>query len=211
MEKDRGLLFAVYGPNNLGKTTLVRGIKTYFDLFCPQITCTTLKYPRYDTPTGERINDYLRHGNPENLTYLQAQTLFAQDRRINQPHLEELIRRYHLVGLEDYSGTGISWGVYFGINRSVLEELNGDLLKPDLSLLVDGQRFSQGIESGHLHENQGNDGWVRNRSVHLESAQLYHWSIVNANQSKKEVLRSALDIILPAINSGQLPSPRPVF
>lgn len=211
MAKEKGLLVAIYGSNNLGKTTLIRGVGKYFDIFCPEKTCATLKYPRYDTPTGKKINQYLREGNPADLTALQAQELYAIDRRVNEPELIELLQRNSLVVLEDYSGTGISWGVHFGISRPILESLNSDLLKPEVSLLVDGNRFGDGVELNHLHENGGIESWNSNRRVHIQSARLYNWITIDANQRRQEVLRSVLSVIVPILKHNQPLDHRPIF
>jgi thymidylate kinase len=155
-----------------------------------------LKYPVYDLePTGSRLNAYLRAGNPEGLTPSSVQELFAKNRRDFEPQLKSSLAEGINIVAEDYVGTGLAWGLTAGVKRAYLDKINADLLSPDLAILLDGERFSGGIEKGHRHE-QGEGIWQRCRQIHLELAREFGWPIVNANQSREEVLRSIINTLL---------------
>jgi len=170
---ERGLIVAIYGMNNIGKSSVVEGVinKLGDNAF-------SLKYPIYDTPSGERLNKYLRNGNPENLTPIEAQKLFAQNRVDFEP---ELLRRSRgkCVVLEDYNGTGKAWGlITTGASIEEMEEINKGQLEPDLNILLDGDRFTSGIESNHRHESVGGDVWNKGREIHKELGKRYGWKTV---------------------------------
>lgn len=189
-KEQKGLLVAIYGINNIGKTTQVKLLKEEFENQAKR--AIIIKYPVYDLiPTGPRINAYLRQGNPEKLSPKEIQFLFAQNRKDYEETLKNLIIENDIVILEDYTGTGISWGIGAGVEKDYLIEINKDLINPDISILMDGKRFLQGEESHHLHENNY-ELIDRVREALLELSKQFNWKIVNANQSielvKKDIM-----------------------
>ncbi len=188
--KQKGLLVAIYGINNIGKTTQVRLLKEEFEKQGQK--AIIVKYPVYDlAPTGPQINAYLRLGNPEKLSPKQIQFLFAQNRKDYETKLKELITENDIVILEDYKGTGISWGMGAGVDKDYLIDINKDLIIPDISILMDGTRFLQGEEDNHLHEN--NYALIdKVRDALLELSKQFNWKIVNANQSIESVKRDIM-------------------
>ncbi|MDD2483273.1 MAG: hypothetical protein PHE32_01080 [Candidatus Shapirobacteria bacterium] len=184
----------VYGMNNLGKTTMVNGLIDF--LKSEGKDAVYLKYPIYDLePTGPRINRYLREGNPENLTPATVQQIYSDNRRDFEPQLVEMINQGKYIIAEDYVGTGIAWGMIGGAKIEEMEKINEGLRVPDLSILLDGERFLTGIESNHKHEG-ATELWPKGRQIHLDLAKKYGWEIVNANQSKENVLKDVIKILV---------------
>lgn len=189
----KGKFIVVYGMNNLGKTTAVSGLIDF--LKSEGKDTIYLKYPIYDLePTGPRINQYLRSGNPENLTPLIVQKIYSDNRRDYEFKLKEMVDSGKWVVAEDYKGTGIAWGMIGGVTLEEMEKINEGLLEADLSILLDGERFLTGIEAGHTHEGAA-DLWPKGRQIHLDLAKRYGWKIANANKSRQEVLDSIIKII----------------
>jgi len=195
MNKSKGRLIVIYGSNNLGKTTQAKllveklnreGFKTEY-----------LKYPIYNCqPTGPQINQILRSGKSQEITELELQELYAQNRRDFQPQLEAKLSQGTNVVAEDYIGTGLAWGVTKGAPLIELEKQNQDLLKEDMIILLDGQRFLDGKEANHLHEQ--NDEWMaKNRQVHLDLAKKYGWQTVDANQAAEKVAADVWQKVKP--------------
>ena len=184
---ERGLIVAIYGMNNIGKSAVVTGVteKIGDRAFC-------LKYPIYDTPSGKRINSYLREGNPEALTPFEAQKIFAQNRVDFVPQLLELSQG-RIAVLEDYNGTGKAWGMITGAKIEEMEEINKGQIEPDLNILLDGDRFMNGIESNHKHENIESEGWNRGREIHKMLAKRYGWKIVDVRYGELE--REVADVV----------------
>ena len=179
--------------NNIGKSTLIEAVKNKLPG-----KVETIKYPVYKIkPTGERLNRYLREGNPEGLKPEEVQKIYAQNRRDYETTLIELNKNNDFVILEDYVGTGIAWGIILGVKRERLEKINEGLLKPNLNILLDGDRFCQGKEKNHTYE-ELDDLWNMGREVHQELGDLYNWKTVKAvygeleretNEVEKLILR----------------------
>ena len=181
----RGKFIVFYGINNLGKTTQARkiverlnqeGLKTEY-----------LKYPIYDLkPSGEILNNYLREGNTYNLNSREAQLIYTLNRAQYEENLLRLLEQNRNVVAEDYTGTGIAWGIGRDIHSEFLEKLNSSLFKEDMAILLDGERFESAIEKNHRNEtNEALTNKVRN--IHLDLAKKYNWKIINANKTIDEV------------------------
>lgn len=189
--KERGKFIVIYGANNLGKSTQVGLLGRTLSAMGKEVE--VIKYPIYSLePTGPRINDMLRGGSLE-LTPEELQREFAQNRRDFQPRLESLLNSGKWVVAEDYKGTGIVWGVTYGVSLEVMEEINAGLLDEDLAVLLDGERFSAGIERAHLHEQGGK--WDLARKVHLELAERYGWVVIGASNQEHEVARRIWEVV----------------
>lgn len=141
-----------------------------------------IKYPIYDlAPSGTMLNAYLRTGNPYALSPREAQMLYALNRTQFETILKSKLESGTTIIAEDYTGTGLAWGMGGGVDEKFLKEINSHLLKEDLAFWFDGQRFTDGIESGHKHE-QDNELTNRVRQTHEQLANEFSWIKINANQ-----------------------------
>lgn len=179
----------IYGANNLGKSEQV--FRLTQNLVRRFIPVERIKYPIYDLePTGRLINSVVREGIP--MEPIKLQKLYAQNRRDFEPTIKGIISNGTHIVAEDYIGTGVAWGLTEGVSLEILEEINKDLLEPDICILLDGERFTSGIERGHRFEG---GKWELAREKHLFLAERYGWEIVNANQSKEKVAEDIWKIV----------------
>lgn len=187
----------LYGANNLGKSTQIELLKAKVAKL--NLPAKFIKYPIYDLePTGPLLNNLLRHPEKVDRKYNdeEFQQIYAQNRRDYEPTLIELLTSGITVFAEDYTGTGIAWGLTKGVELNYLEKINSDLKQPDLCLMLDGEtRFHDGIEKGHRHEAAGEAIWLKNRDDHRFLAKRYGWQTVNAIQPKQTVHQQLWSII----------------
>ena len=180
-----GKLIVFYGINNLGKSTQARllveklqeqGYKSEY-----------IKYPIYDLePSGRMLNDYLRNGNPLNLNAKEVQAIYALNRTQYQDELKKKLTEGVNIVAEDYTGTGIAWGLGAGVGENYLKDINSHLIKEDMAILFDGERFKQSIEEGHKHENN-NDLINKVRWSHLKLKEENGWIKIDANLKIEEI------------------------
>ncbi len=190
----KGKLIVFYGVNNLGKTTQARLVVDKLNKLGGH-KAKYLKYPIYDLePTGGRINNYLRSGNPENLTPKDAQILYAENRRHYEPILKADLEAGVDIVAEDYWGTGVAWGMGAGVEKAFLHELNSSFLKEDLALLFVGKRFTSGLEKNHRHET---DDELTNKveKALWELAAEFGWKEVKANQPIQDVSKQVWNYV----------------
>lgn len=189
----RGKLIILYGINNLGKSTQAhimvkmlkeRGIKASY-----------LKYPLYDLqPSGKIVNDFLRKGNPYSLSRREFQFIMIMNRTQYDAELRDRLRTGEWVIAEDYVGTGLAWGMGSGIDKALLIELNSHLVREDMGILFQGQRFMKAQEKDHNHETD-HELTERVRAAHEVLADDYRWPRVNANGTIEEVTHAVWSII----------------
>lgn len=193
----KGKFIVIYGPNNIGKTTQVKLLAQ--QMITTERQLLTLKYPIYPLkPTGPKINEILRSKDREQFKDLKEtdiQKLFAQNRRDFQATLQKVLQAGINVLAEDYLGTGIAWGMTRGVSLKALEKINSGLLKPDISILMDGERFLSKVESTHINEGLVADLWGKNREIHLQLAEKYNWIKVNANREIAKVQQDIWQIV----------------
>lgn len=175
----KGIFIVLHGINNLGKTTqaklLVEKLKEN------GYEAEYMKYPVYDLePSGKILNNYLREGNKYNLSPREIQTVYALNRTQYEPELKRKLDSGINIIAEDYTGTGICWGIGAGVAEDYLKLINSHLLKEDLDFLFDGTRFTESTEQGHKHETD-NQLLEKVRQTHLRIAEEFGWKKINAN------------------------------
>ena len=185
-----GLFIVIYGTNNLGKSTQAAMLVDALEKSA--LKAEYLKYPIYSLkPTGEQINKILRSNGDQEISEEDFQALYTKNRRDFQPQLCKKITEGVNIIAEDYIGTGIAWGLTKGADLEKLIESNKGLVKPDIEILLDGERFLSGKEENHQHES--NDELMELcRKNHLELAARFGWEVVNANQEQEDVHQDIL-------------------
>ncbi len=177
----------LYGINNLGKTTQAKLLVE--KLLDQGRRANYLKYPVYELePSGKMLNQYLREGNPKDLTPREAQLVYAFNRAQYEPVLRHVLASGVSIVAEDYWGTGVAWGAGRGIDEEFLLELNGKFLREDVAFLFDGERFRSGLEGNHLHETD-EELTARVRQAHLKLGQKFGWKPINANQTVDDIAK----------------------
>ena len=192
------MFIVLYGINNLGKSTQAKmlvermnagGYKTEY-----------LKYPLYNLePSGPIINNYLRGGNTFDLNAREAQLLYVLNRTQYEPIIKEkLATGIHIIA-EDYTGTGISWGIGAGVDETFLKLTNSHLLREDISFLFEGNRFTEATEKGHKHETD-NALIETVRVAHDKLGTERDWIRINANETIEQIHEKLWNLVAPHLN-----------
>jgi dTMP kinase len=191
-----GRFIAIYGINGIGKTTQVELLVDYLNK--NNFKANRLKYPIYDLePEGPFIYKYLREPlfrkeNPLSTDELQKK--YVDNRVRYELELRKRLDAGETIVAEDYIGTGIAWGLTWGGDLGYLEKINKNLLLPDISILMHGNRFNTAIEKDHRNE-MDPERIMLCKNFHELLAIKYGWEIVNANQSVENVQRDIQTII----------------
>lgn len=173
MKNEKGKLVVLYGINNLGKTTQAKLLVQRMQQ--NGIRAKYVKYAHYELESsGPLINEYIRSGNPEELTAREFQILQVLNRTQYQNELINYLAQGMTIVAEDYIGTGIAWGVGAGISKNFLVRLNIHLIKEDIAFHFVGKRFTDSIEKGHSHETNS-ELTERVRIIHEELAKENKW------------------------------------
>ena len=151
----KGLFITIYGINNIGKSThaklLLQHLKT------EGYDAVYLKYPIYNLePTGPQLDKIIRSESAQAIGEAELQTIFMQNRKDFEPELRRMLDEGKIVVAEDYTGTGIAWGMAKGKSQTWMEDLNLELLKEDFTILMVGNRVKNAREAVHIHESDDN-------------------------------------------------------
>ncbi len=185
MQNNIGKFIVLYGINNLGKTTQAKML--VHKLITGGLKAEYVKYPIYELiPSGVVLNNYLRGGNYFNLSPREAQIFYAYNRTQFEKELIKKLESGINIIAEDYTGTGLAWGMGAGVNELFLKYINSHLLKEDLAFLFDGERFKEATETGHKHETD-DDLINKVRRAHLKLGEEHGWKKINANLSVEEI------------------------
>ncbi|OGI24908.1 MAG: hypothetical protein A3E38_00120 [Candidatus Moranbacteria bacterium RIFCSPHIGHO2_12_FULL_54_9] len=191
-----GKMITLYGINGIGKTTQVELLVKFLQAAGKQ--ASRLKYPVYDLePEGSFIYKYLR--DPEfrgknELSTEELQQKYADNRKHYEAELQKRLAAGEWIVAEDYTGTGIAWGLTWGADLEYLEDINKDLHQPDLCILMHGKRFDTAIEAGHRNET-AEERITICKNFHLLLGERYHWKQVTANQSIEKVSEDIIRIV----------------
>ncbi|MDP3964073.1 MAG: hypothetical protein Q8Q20_00215 [bacterium] len=191
--KRHGFLIAIYGVNNLGKTTQAEKLVDFLNR--NDWKADQVKYPVYRLkPSGVYINQLLRKNANSEISEEELQMWFTINRFQHEELVKKKIESGHIVVAEDYVGTGLAWGATRGAKLDWLIEINKPLLKEDLAILFDGKRFKEAKEKNHRNE-QDDVVTERCRRWHQKLADMYGWKRVDANQSVSKVHDDVLEIV----------------
>lgn len=191
-----GKLIVLYGINNIGKTTQAEMLVDA--LIEAGFEAEYMKYPRYEIePSGPYINSVIREGveaSPEEL-----QMWYALNRHQSEKMLKEKLEKGKVVVAEDYTGTGIAWGMTYGVKKEWLEAINENLIKEDVGILMTGTRHITGIEEDHANETD-DEAMARSKEVHEELGKDYGWKSVDASGTIDEVHDRIMEEVLEHFN-----------
>lgn len=191
-----GKMITLYGINGIGKTTQVELLVQF--LISQGKRASRLKYPLYDLdPEGPFIYAYLRDADFRRENELSTEALqqkYADNRKHYEAELKRRLSEGEWIVAEDYTGTGIAWGLTWGADLEYLEAINRDLHQPDLNILMHGERFDTAIEAGHRNETAEERIKIC-KNIHLLLAEHYEWQQVNANQSIERVAKDIIRIV----------------
>ena len=187
------MLITLYGINNIGKTT--QALRLVEKLKSEGYDAVYVKYPVYDVePTGRFLNEFLRNGAGQKVSEEELQMWFALNRYQFEPTLKVWLGAGKIVVAEDYIGTGIAWGTAKGASTDWLENLNQGLVKEDLAILLDGERFAHAAEKQHIHESN-QEFMDRSREIHLILGEKYKWVKVPVLGNEEAISQRLWDLV----------------
>lgn len=194
-----GTFITFYGINNIGKST--HALRVVEKLNAEGRKAKYVKFPIYDLePTGPFLNGVLRGADGQKISEDELQMWFVLNRYQFQPELERLLGEGYIVVAEDYTGTGIAWGMAKGLEMSWLEELNKFLRREDFSILFEGERDVTAMEKQHVHET--NEELVQKCvKTHQQLGDKYKWNRVQVQPDKEETAKLVWELIDGLLNN----------
>ncbi len=133
-----------------------------------------VKFPNYKVePTGTFLYKTLR-AEEQKISESELQLWFVLNRYQSEPFIKKSIEEGYVVIAEDYTGTGIAWGVAKGLDMDWMETVNEHLRKENLAIMLFGERDLRAKEKIHVHEQ--NDKLIeKSKKIHGLLAKKYGW------------------------------------
>lgn len=187
------MFLTIYGTNNIGKSTQCKLLIE--NLEKQGVKACHIKYPMYDIePSGPFLYKTLR-AQSQSITEQELQMWFAINRHQFQEKKRELEKEYDIVIAEDYTETAIAWGSVKGLETSYIEQINQYIDIEDKTILIDGVRSQNSIESGHIHENKG-DLIEAVRDFLLNRAEQKDWIVIKRQAQIEDTQELILNTVL---------------
>ena len=188
----KGKLITIYGINNIGKTTHSKRLAETLEE--KGFKSKYVKFPVYDVkPSGTFIDKVLRAERQE-ISEEELQMWFVLNRYQFQPTIEKWLEEGYIVVAEDYTGTGIAWGMAKGLDEEWLECVNGRLLKEDLAIMMMGERSLHAKEDVHVHEQ--NDKLIgKCVQTHVYLAEKYDWRRVQLQEKVPDTAKLIWNVV----------------
>ncbi len=87
-----------------------------------------------------------------------------------------------IIIAEDYTGTGIAWGMAKGLSLEFMEKLNQGLMKEDFAMLITGHRDVKATEKHHIHE-QNQQLLSSVSKIFVQLSERYKWHVIDLQQN----------------------------
>ncbi len=196
--------YPIYDLDPTGKmlNEILRGkkkssVQTLIDFF----PGTKVKRPGMPKRSGQqnaifRTHSIVKKELRQHVSEEELQMWYSLNRYQYDPILRRKLDQGISIIAEDYIGTGLAWGSAKGADLSWLESVNKYLNRPDLEILMDGERFLAGKEKVHLHESS--DRLIGKAQKQFQQlAKKYNWHVINANQPIQPITEEIWQIVAP--------------
>jgi len=195
----KGKFITLYGINNIGKSTQAQVLTER--LINAGYDAEFLKYPNYSIePSGVFLDHILRKSNEQDISEEELQLWFVLNRFQFQPEIKKKISEGKILIVEDYTGTGIAWGMAKGLERKWLEAVNKDLLKEDLAIYLTGERRISAKEPQHIHE-QNDELIAKCFKIHEKLAKKYKWKKIKIEGEIHQTADVIFDVVTKFLGS----------
>ena len=179
------MIIVIEGSDQAGKKTqtelLAQALKK------SKIKTKTFSFPDYTTPLGKEINRFL-HGKRKFPSQV-IHCLLAANRWEKLDQIKSAQAQNSVLIMNRYYQSNLVYGVVNGMSISWLEGLDEGLPKADLVIVLDvSQKESFSRKKVNRDKFEKNAQFLKTISAtYRKLAKKYHWSIVNASQSKDQV------------------------
>lgn len=197
----RGLLIAIEGIDGSGKTTISRMVEGYLSNLGLKTIYTA---EPTDGPVGRIIKERVFKAEERVDPYLEA-LLFAADRRYHVIfEIEPALKEGYIVVCDRYVHSSIAYQGALGAPTSWVEEVNSQIVKPDVAIYIDVLP-----EVGLKRKGEVRVATFENieylekvRRIYLELVSRGELILVDGSRRVDEVFREVLDVLEPKISSS---------
>lgn len=187
------MIIVIEGSDQAGKKTQTALLAVA--LKKSKIKTTTFSFPDYTTPLGKEINRFL-HGKRKFPSQV-IHCLLAANRWEKLQEIKSAQEKNSVIIMNRYYQSNLVYGAANGMSLSWLEGLDEGLPKADLVIVLDvSQKESFSRKKQNRDRFEKNAQFLQTISTtYKKLAKKYHWSLVNASQSKEKVHADIMQVL----------------
>ena len=165
-----------------------------------KLKCKIFSFPDYSTPIGKEIKYYLngKRKFPPQVIHC----LLAANRWEKSKEIEDSISKNYVLIMNRYCQSNLVYGITNGLEIEWLSNLDAGLPKEDLVIMLDVKP----TESFNRKKIQ-RDKFEKNKGFAQKIVYAYRtlakelgWEIVNASQTKSQVHKDVMEVVLRYLN-----------
>ena len=165
-----------------------------------KLKCKIFSFPDYSTPIGKEIKYYLngKRKFPPQVIHC----LLAANRWEKSKEIEDSISKNYVLIMNRYYQSNLVYGITNGLEIEWLSNLDAGLPKEDLVIMLDVKP----TESFNRKKIQ-RDKFEKNKGFAQKIVYAYRtlakelgWEIVNASQTKSQVHKDVMEVVLRYLN-----------
>ena len=188
------MIIVVEGFDQAGKKTQSKLLADF--LKTKKKKCKIFSFPDYTTPLGKEIKHYLsgkRKFPPQVIHCLLAANRWEKSKEI----IDALSKNY-IVIMNRYYQSNLVYGTVNGLNLKWLENLDKDLPKEDLVIVLDVNPSDSFSRKKLKRDRFEKDRIFAQKitSTYRKLAKKFGWHVVNASQNKDHVHHSITQVVL---------------
>jgi len=193
MSRPKGIFIAIEGIDAAGKRTQTSLLRAW--LGSKGMTTHTFSFPAYETTLGNEIKKFLE-GSVDYPQQVRAM-LYAANRWEKKAELEAILSKTDATIVDRYSGSNLAYGVSNGLDLEWLLHLEEGLPEPDLTILLDASPAKLVPRRGGRKDSYERSISLQEkaRSVYLNLAKRFGWSVIDANGGIEETSRAVTSTV----------------
>lgn len=182
---DMGYFISIEGIDQSGKETQAKALAKSLEE--DGYTVVLLSFPDYETPSGQKIRDYLKgYLEWDNLIY---QSLMVINRYEAQQRIQEAIMGGKVIIADRYSDSSMVYGMADDLNPQWLFDIQQSLVAPDITVLVDipvEEAFRRKSSERDYNENR-KEYLETVRDIYQQAAATMKWIILDGTQPVSDI------------------------
>jgi dTMP kinase len=197
VRRGSGKLIVVDGIDQSGKKTQTLMLARKIQKF--GYRTSNWSFPDYATPLGRQLKLYLT--GRTRFDFHAVHLLYAANKWENADSISRELKLGHIVIMNRYTPSNLAYGIAHRLSPNWLEQLEADLPKPDLTLILDIPPEVSFKRKRHLRDvHEENLSYLhRVRDTYLRLAKKYRWRIIDAEHDAEIVSQQLWKFVEPIL------------
>ncbi len=180
------MIICIEGADGIGKSTQVK-------LLAKRLDADIIKYPFYNSITGNLISDILLNNPLKDLSNKKRALIIQSLMTLNRYEIVEKVKECNKDNIifDRYVLSGYVYGTMDGLTEEFIKSINSSLPEPDLTIVMYGTPYRLNDDYYEKEAKQ-----ERVNMLYQSYARQFKYPLVNANQDIDDVSYDIMNYIL---------------